>query len=387
MKRLVYFIITLLTCASCKERYNITLPPTQTGFLVVEGFINTSGVTEIKLSRTTLVDAKNMQFEKNAVVRIEADDNTIFPLAEKDSGKYVSPTLQLDLNKKYRLNIKTSEDKEYISSYEAPIITPSIDSITWIRYNDGIEIYVNAIDRQNNTRYYRWEYDETWEFKSQYATQVYVDFQRDQQGLLTATVKYRDSVHNLPVDTLYTCWQSKSSSAIKIGSTEKLGDSRVYSPVIFYPRGAWELSYLYSVLIRQYGLTKEGYEFYNKIKKNTESLGTIFDAQPSEIKGNIKNSNDEEELVLGYVGVNSVTEKRVFISNKDLEGWNYFSGCEQEIIVMNEREKLIENFYNDVKIPTVPLFMNGALVAVKGASDVCVDCRLRGTNIKPSFWP
>ena len=372
---------------SCKERYNITLPPAQTGLLVVEGFINTSGVTEIKLSRTTLVDARNMEFEKNAVVRIEADDNTIFPLTEMDSGKYVSPELQLDLNKKYRVNIKTTGNKEYVSSYEAPIITPPIDSITWIRYNDGVEIYVNAVDKQNNTGYYRWEYDETWEFKSEYKTEIYIDFSRDQQGMINPKIKYWDTVRLSFADSLYTCWQARSSSAIKIGNTEKLGTARVHSPVIFYPRGAWELSYLYSVLIRQYGLTKEGYEFYNKIKKNTESLGTIFDAQPSEVKGNIKNSADEEELVLGYVGVNSVTEKRVFISNQDLDDWNYSSECEPEIIVMNQREDLIEHFYNDVKMPTLPIYKDGMLVAVRGASDVCVDCRLKGSNIKPSFWP
>lgn len=387
MRNLVYLIVLFICFGACKERYEVALPDEQTGILVVEGFINILGITEIKLSRSTIVGERNMEFEKNAVVRIEAEDNTIYPLDEKDSGKYVSAHLQLDMNRKYRLNIRTDENKQYTSTYEAPVITPPIDSISWIRYNGGVEIYVNAHDNINNTKYYRWEYDETWEFKSRFQTQMDVEYSTGPLGNRIAKLVYRDPLGK-HADTLYRCWKDRSSSTIKLGSTEKLGEARVYSPIIFYPKASWELAVLYSVLVKQYGLNKDAYEFYSRIKKNTESLGSIFDAQPSEIKGNLVNIADEKELVVGYVGVGSVTEKRIFISNAELQDWFYLQPCDPEIEIPNISDSLIKYILHQSRIATSPINdRNGNLIGTSAAFEVCVDCRLRGTNIKPSFWP
>ena len=37
-------------------------------------------------------------------------------------------------------------------------------TISWKPENGGIKIYVNTHDLENNTRYYDWKYEETWEF-------------------------------------------------------------------------------------------------------------------------------------------------------------------------------------------------------------------------------
>lgn len=365
----------------------MSLPSTQTRLLVVEGFINTSGITEIRLSRTTNVAERITAFEKEAIVRIETEDNIIYPLAEQDSGKYLSDNLQLDLTKKYRINILTGDNKRYVSSFEAPVITPPIDSISWIRYNRGVEIYVNAHDNINNTKYFRWEYDETWEFTSKYRAVMDLVLETGSRGQLTARARWRDSVNFIYVDSLYRCWQSRKSSAIKLGSTEQLGESRVYSPIIFFPYMSSELGVMYSVLVRQYGLNKEAYKFYSKIKKNTESLGSIFDAMPSELKGNIVNSDDEKELVVGYVGVSSVTERRVFIANSSLDGWLYEQPCELQISSELFSDSLLQKVYYSNRLATLPIIKDGALIGVMAANKFCVDCRLRGSNVKPSFWP
>ena len=62
------------------------------------------------------------------------------------------------------MHITTKNGKEYASDYSVVRTTPEIDSISWLRDNGGVRIYINTHDDQNKTKYYRWSYSETWEF-------------------------------------------------------------------------------------------------------------------------------------------------------------------------------------------------------------------------------
>ncbi|MEJ7664694.1 MAG: DUF4249 family protein [Hymenobacter sp.] len=48
-----------------------------------------------------------------------------------------------------------------------------------------------------------------------------------------------------------------------------------------------KLYYLYSILVRQYALTPEEFAYWDKLRKNTENLGTLFDPLPSQLSGNV----------------------------------------------------------------------------------------------------
>jgi hypothetical protein len=43
---------------------------------------------------------------------------------------------------------------------------PPIDSISWKRDEEGVRVFVNTHNPEGNTRYYRWEFEETWEIRS-----------------------------------------------------------------------------------------------------------------------------------------------------------------------------------------------------------------------------
>ena len=64
-----------------------------------------------------------------------------------------------------------------------------------------------------------------------------------------------------------------------------------------------------------------------KMKKNTEQVGTLFDAQPSQISGNFKCLTNPGELVIGFVEVTEEQTKRAFIYNSQVPGWSYNMIC------------------------------------------------------------
>src|SRR6202012_4114028 len=92
------------------------------------------------------------------------------------------------------------------------------------------------------------------------------------------------------------------------------------NPLTQIPLTSEKVETKYSIIVRQYALTQEAYNFYQNIKKNTEQLGSIFDAQPSQLSGNIHNVTNPNEPVVGYVTVSTVQSKRIFIAHESLPG-------------------------------------------------------------------
>ncbi|MEO8108595.1 MAG: DUF4249 domain-containing protein [Ginsengibacter sp.] len=386
MKKLFLYIIFFFIAFACKEKFNTDLHSPSTGYLVVEGFIGSGNdPTAISLSRSVkLVDSVNIIYETNASVTVEGENNETFPLNENINGSYTSAgSLNLNANEKYRIHIITRNNKEYISDFESVKHTPPIDSITFQRENGGLRIFIDTHDAQNNTRYYKWNYEETWEIRSSFLSNL--KYIRDPATNMIEKVDYRYPLTQAPDTTIYRCWVSNSSKSTNIGSSEKLTADVIHQPLNYIEHAAEKLSVLYSIKIKQYALSHEAYLFFEKIKKNTEQLGSIFDAQPSELKGNIHCVSDPKEPVIGFIGVSEEMNMRIFIRNNEVPGWGYNPFC-SEIIIDNNADSIMK--YGLSLTPTTPSkTMNLQIIQFGAASPSCVDCTLKGTNVRPSFWP
>jgi len=386
MKNYFKLIICLmmLPFAMCKEVYDPQIQANNTKLLVVEGFMNNGQrPTTIRLSRTTNVNDTILKPEDGAQLTVEGDDGSNFLMFANGNGIYSINQLSLNNNAKYRLHIKTADGKQYASDYSPVRNTPAIDSITWKRENEGVRIYANAHDPQNATRYYQWKFEETWEFHSAFFNSL--EYIRDNSTGKIVGLQWKDPYHN--IDTaVYQCWKTLNSSSILLGTTEKLTTDVVYLPVQFIEPHSEKLSVLYSINLRQYAISQDNYLFLQKMKKNTEQLGTIFDPQPSEISGNIHCLTNPGETVIGYVEVSQEQVARIFISNSQLPDWNYDPGCVQ-IEIDNNADSIAQ--HGSDLMPTLPAKLSplGSIISFYASTPPCVDCTLRGIHQKPAFWP
>ncbi len=376
--------ILIWLLAECKQAYDPHIETKTTGLVVVEGFLNSGeGPTTIRLSRSSDLEHTTLIPEFSAQVSVEGEDGSSFPLIDSGNGEYSIAQLSPNNGVKYRVHIRTADGKEYASDYTPVKYTPLIDSITWRRENDGLRIYANARDPQNGTKYYQWKYEETWEFHSAYHTILKYNLDPVTNNPVGVGYRYPDQHDDT---TIYKCWNTLVSSTIILGSTEKLTSDIVFLPVQYIEPHSEKLSVLYSINLRQYAISHDEYLFLQKMKKNTEQLGTIFDPQPSEISGNIHCLTDSNETVIGFVQVTQEQVKRIFISNSQLPDWNYDPGC-----VFIE----IENTPAGIQqhgIGLIPTLLAGAnpFTGIKtfyASTPQCVDCTLRGIHQKPDFWP
>jgi len=398
----IYALITvaLLIFGSCRKPYDPPATSATNSYLVVEGVINAGpDSTFIKLSRTVKISDKVVaNAESGAVLTVEGDQNISYPLTEINKGNYASQGLNLDNSHKYRLRIRTADNKQYLSDYVEVLNSPPIDSVSYDLSGKltvpGLNLYVSTHDQTNKISYYRWDYQETWVIHSYYAS--YFKSNGD-------TVLGR----NVITDNITNCWQSDTSSTIVLGSSAKLSTNVIYQePVISIPSTSEKLRSKYSILVRQYALTEDAYNFYVNIKKNTEQLGSIFDALPSVINGNIHSVANPAEPVIGYISIGSTSSKRIFIANQKLPAWKadtaFYTGCHlafdwptNPCCFYNFGGTNQVNYYinyntNGNKDPLIPIDAIGVPghppIGYTASTRECVDCTVRGTNKPPAFW-
>lgn len=385
MKKQFHLFILLavvLLAVKCKEAYEPEVTFSATNLLVVEGFLNGSGVTSIKLSRTQANDSKGNLAEKNARVSILSEAKQEYPLIESSAGVYTT-SISFPLTGKYFLRIRTSDGKEYASAEVAILNTPDIDEVSWKRVATGVQIYVNTHDASNSTRYYRWEYEETWEIVPRYFSyyELVPKVPVPQLDPFPYNIVERRPENAFPG----ACWQSERSDNIIMASSNKLTEDVIHlAPVCHVPSNSWKIDTRYSILVKQFALSAAGFEYWQNMKKNTEGLGSIFDPQPSEIRGNITCISDPEEQVVGFFDASTIKQSRIFISNAEIGNWRYNSGCVEKYAA-NHPDSLSVIFPANIPLDTKGDPMGG-VIGYTGAAPDCVDCRLKGSPVKPDFW-
>lgn len=387
MKKLRFIlclVILTLVMMNCKEKYYAQYNYPDKGFLVVEGFINSAGPTNINLSRTVkLADAVSIKFETGAIVRVEGDDNSSYNVPALGNGLYSTGQLPINDSRKYRLYIKTSNGKEYRSDFAAVIRTPPIDSISYPRTESGgVDITINTHDPKNKTWYYTWSYEQTWQHTSLWKPTL--KFISTQNGL-SVTYIYPDQSSDT---TRFRCWGTENSTNVLIGSSKKLSRDEIHLPLASIEKGSIKISELFSIKIYQHGVSEAGYDFLQRMKKNTQQVGSIFDAQPSQLNGNIHNTLDPLEEVVGFIDVADGYDKRIYIEPKDVPGWGYLRYCDSKEVVNSKDSLSAGTALGLGPIEPVVRGPGNAILTLTMGTNICIDCTLLGgTTIKPSFWP
>lgn len=364
--------------AGCIDPYNPSTTKADPAYLVVDGFLNaTDNSCTILLSHTVPLSQNNAYTpvpETKAIVKIEEEGGTSYSLPEVSMGTYTATSLNIDKKKNYRIRIKTTNSKEYISDFVPVVSTPPIDSVTWSLQRLGVEIDVDTHDAINNPGYYTWIYTETWRQDAGYESDYVLP---NPNGTET-------TLRNPP---FYTCYHSANSSALLLKSTTKLSTNVINKfPITVVPWESPKLSRKYSILVTQRCLTKAAYDYQEQVKKNTEDLGTLFGPLPSTIVGNLQCTTNASEPVIGYFTAGEARSTRIFIAVYD------FHRPEDVPRIKTGYEECTLDSALFSKGPVTgelvePIVVGPAIVGWMTSSLGCVDCRYHGgTLTKPDFW-
>ena len=374
MKSIKHFFILLsvfILINSCISKF---VPETDENqeLIVVEGLITDQpGINTVKLSKSLPLGRKSSAKPlKGCTVTITDDIGNSYNLSEKVAGTYVTDAAKFIgiIGRKYQLKIRINNSYSNNYSYESLPVemkpVPPIDSIYYEKrvikekdeYNqlqEGCLVYLNTHDPVGNCKYYRWDYTETWEFRLPYSV------------------------------TNRKCWISNNSSVINIKNTSVLAEDRINRyPLDFISNRTDRLKVKYSMMVNQYSINEDEFDYWEKLQNITEEVGSLYDITPAAIPSNIYCIENPGEKVLGYFSVSAKSTKRLFIKDYFSGLVNLYTDCPADTIY---GVKPIPNVNISVWILEQNLFAQPPYTIItynKG----CADCTVRGTNIEPVFW-
>ena len=377
---IIYVIATLLFVTSCVTPFEPEGYEQLENILVIEGDINTSGKSEVIVSRSVkLGDISKRNYVKGASVWVESETGMKYTAYQYINGqevRYITGYNYLATDKSYKLCVITPDGKQYESDLVKPLIPPPVESVEFVTDTTLKEVtfYVNASDPANKTHYYKWTYTEDWEFTAH----KYANFEYNP---LTFKMEEIPDYRNK-----YYCWNKSESKSILIYSTTHLSEDRVYRmPLVKMGPNDLRISLLYSIEVSQQALSKEAYQYWENLRKNSDQLGGIFSPQPSEMRGNIKCLSDPEEVVLGYISAGTYVKKRFMASKSEIN--LYWDDHVCEIIIPEKAVPMPIPWSTMHEDGYVPISYNPSERESVWVLKECADCRTKGTKNKPSFWP
>ncbi len=399
MKKYFYLIFLAFALWTCVEPFEPEVGAYDST-LVVDGlFSNSEEPSVITLSRSFPYSEKVGFFIENATVVIEDDQGGRVQLAEAEPGVYqTDPAVFKGQNgRSYRLLINTPDGNQFESDWEEMKPAPPIDNLYFaveekipddptLRPRPGAQVYISAKDAENNTRYYRWEYVETYQFGLRYPPILRVDYgSRPGNGEDEVVWLFGEEFEG------GRCWKTERSTELIIATTENLTQDVVQDfPLRFVSNTTSRLYIRYSLLVKQYATSQAYYEFLRKIQEINQTTGSLFDPIPNEVFGNIRSSDGKDIPVLGYFGVAGVSERRLFINRADLPrgfGAPFGPTCLNDTIDLN-----FQTLFDKTKSGSLVVYdhlynLFGSPIGFVMSQPPCTSCAASdATNEIPDFW-
>ncbi|NOQ91309.1 MAG: DUF4249 family protein, partial [Flavobacteriaceae bacterium] len=167
--RFFNLMLIILSIYGCVEPIEIDKTLNFEKAIVIEATItNEYKHQEILLSNSYSFEENSPTAETNATIEINVDNQFNYIFEESSPGKYTSVSkFSVEPNKNYQLSIITSQGKSYLSNNIQMPNSSQIENLTAIREvdnfgNDQVSILVNSFNPNDNSKYYRYEYEETY---------------------------------------------------------------------------------------------------------------------------------------------------------------------------------------------------------------------------------
>ena len=387
-------IICVIILSSCIEEYHLSNNVVLTSpDIVIQGHIISGNKSVFFLSQTQpLGSDQKIESVLNAEITIIGQNGFQSDAAKYDieNDFYIINTEDLPSNTLYAIKVNV-ENEVYQSEFQALMKTPEITDITYKEREDGISIHVTTYGDENSSPYYLWAYEEDWEYHAQ------VDIAGVKGFPIYSSKYYPDGFKN-GINPYYYCWKHNNSKIINLYNTEVLDENSAKEiEFLRIPIDDCRISFIYSILLKQYSLSKEAFQYYSLMKLYTQESSGLFTPMPTEVKGNVTCTSNPSKRVQGYVLASDCKTKRMFIYESDFKQIRskYDGGCYSEKARAGEMLRWEMRIWNEGAVgvnsymPELQPLLNPQYMDTWFFSRECIDCRAvdGATKKRPDFWP
>lgn len=386
MRKIISFVALLAAAVSCIYPFDAQFPSEVAERLVVDGDILIGEITRINISYLQPIGGNSVTPDNvMATVWVEGDGNGVMRGNYVRSGMYEIDTRNVGSSAKVRLCIKLLEtgkvySTEWLPIHDAPV-NPTLD------YDmDDDNLHVRLSLGGTGDGYYRFDFDETWEFHADFIPTHQYDFRPESK---------QHPIMEIPddVDAManYYCWSSASSKEPGLATTSSLLEDRLSGlEVTSVKRSDRKLSEIYYINVTVRPLSREGYDYLYNLDVNSNNTGSLFSPVPSDVRGNIRCVSDTNEVVIGHVEASRIARCEMYVKNIVSHAFTGEYGNKLLLSKPEPDEDGVIDFYQYYLMGYRPvgIFTVNEVTDVYWAPLRCVDCTAAGgVKTKPEGWP
>jgi hypothetical protein len=351
--------------SSCVEPYLKKFNGDQTIFIVDGKLTNDNIGNYVKLTEAipnTGLSTSYLPVEKADVFVLENAVNKIL-LSEGKSGVYTFPLkFKGQIGNSYQLKFTTANGKSFESKAETMQASAKIEKV----YNTfdnraiknpqstdpGLLVYIDTKDPSETKDFYMWDW---FLYEQQFFCQTCVGglYYRDAStGPLgeCRVIRFRSNA-NLDYFCEERCWDVIKPEKVNImnddfsNGKEIIG--RLVAEIPIYQKTGALLE------IRQYGISKDVYNYLRLIESQGQNTGGLADTPPATLAGNINSTSNIDQAVAGYFIVSSVSKKLYWLDKKNIPD------SAPEVGLLGGRRPNPETMGNDLTRPPLAPCVNG----------------------------
>ena len=394
------FLLFIALLLGCTEPYLLQTSDFEEALVVEATLTNEFKKQQIKLSKTYRLEASGPEFISDAEIFVEDDMGNIYNFIEGNQVYESENEFQAIADRKHKLTIKTG-GKTYTSTQETltkvnPIQSVEVtdETINGVR---GAEIKVNAFDPTNSSKYYRYEFEETYKIIAPKTSQYIGTVAPSPGNQLILTQRSSEEIR--------TCYSTEKSNEILLQTTSNSSEDRINYTVRFIPVTNPIIMHRYSILVKQYIQNLAAFTYYSTLKKLSGNQSILSQNQPGFFSGNIKCDSNINEKVIGFFDVSSISSERIFFNFVDIFPNtilpDYFFDCYETCLEQDPfkcpgsydfcfiypntpcQGNLVRNILNAT--PQSALYFSGPN-PINLVPPPCGDCTTFSSNVVPPFW-
>lgn len=304
VRLLMVFAIYLSLPISCIDKLDF-VGETREGQLVIYGlFTDIDERQVVNVSQTSLSGLAPRGIP-NASVSVLSESGARFPYFSLGNGEYELYGYKALAGESYALEV-VLDGKVYLSKYETvpELVAEDVLSFTFgnepFRTEAPESVFTvfseTTLPDTQDPIYLRWTVEETYLWPLAWL-----------QGT------------GIPPPPPPPCFISDVIEPNRLNLFDGSGTSTRNSTFVLGRRSVDNsFQYPFFVTVKQLSITRDAYNYWERIKIVINNQGSLFDIPPAPVNGNIFNVNDNEETVLGYFEVAKTTTSRIYTTNADV---------------------------------------------------------------------
>ena len=322
--------------------------------IVVDGTVTNLAEPQFILLNRSTADRLTGRFGSLPITKAQVEvimDSLVVTLAhETTDGRYQLPAdFKGQIGHAYQMRFTLTDGTHYESTQQVMPPAARIDKIhTQFNskslsppvggyYTSGHDVFIDLQDPADQRNFYRWDWVD---YEPQYWCRTCAQGFYSVYNVLEV---YPGNVYNSGPDLYENCY---FPPLIQAGNP-------VYGATLDYPcrTQCWEMLHSYTVAlfddqyangglipdfkvaaipfyqhgpclvqVRQSSLTPDAYRYFKLFQGQTQNTGGLADTPPSAPIGNVRNTANPKEAVVGYFTASGVFSKPIYIDRKDYQG-------------------------------------------------------------------